>query len=248
MHPKFDGRRSLCAYMIRVACLTAAVVLAQAPVVAAQVEKFDMPKGELARINGAAALVAAATQCSLDTKPFFQKFMEVEKKLYSFEQVAFIGNYLGTVVGQKLSEPSHKSNCDSIARELRTALGKLSATKFGAKPSAKTDLFWFDLGSNGGVKRAVIYPIGEPDHSVLIIFFVDGIVNDFNIERVPEKIDNEDFDKAKWAKTTGAGRFPMAVSLVNSEIILGKTKDEVIKLLGQPDGTMVHEYGYEIIK
>ena len=248
MYIQFDGRFGLRGRIIKTVCPGLALAFATGSMANAQTEKFEVPQSEIARVKEAVALVACASRCSLDTKPFFQKFMEIEKKLCSFEQVAFIGTYFGAVVGQKLSERSQIPECDSIARQLRMTLEKLNATKFGSKPSATTDLFWYDLGPNGGVKRAVIYPVGEPDHCALILFFIDGVVGDFNIERVPEKLVTEKFKKTKWGKATGAARFPMAVSLVDSEIILGKTKVEVIEILGQPDGALLHEYGFEILK
>jgi hypothetical protein len=228
--------------------LALVAILAMASSPGAQSEKFQVPQGELARIDKAATLVAAAKKCSLDTGLYFQKFMEIEEKLYSFEQVAFVGNYFGTITGSQLSRMPESINCDSVALELRKGLVDLNTVKFGARASKITDLAWYDLGPNGAVKRAVIYPVGESDHSILMIFFVNGRVDDFNIERVPEKIVSDDFDKAKWAKAAGSSRFPMAVSLVDSEVILGKTKDEITAILGPPDGTLIHEYGYTIRK
>ncbi len=228
--------------------LALAAFLTMASMSWAQNGKFELQQSELTRMEKAATLVAAAKKCSLDTGPYFQKFMEIEKKLYSLEQVAFAGNYFGAITGSQLSKIPENVNCDSVALELKKGMVDLNVIKFGAKPSKKTDLVWYDLGPNGSVKRAVIYPVGEPDHSAMMIFFVNGRVDDFNIERVPEEIISEKFDKAKWAKAKGSARFPMAVSLVDSEIILGKTKDEITALLGPPDGTLIHEYGYEILK
>ena len=50
-----------------------------------------------------------------------------------------------------------------------------------------------------------------------------------------------DFDKEKW-KSNSENRYELSEDIIESKILIGKTKTEVIEILGEPDGNKEENY------
>ena len=58
------------------------------------------------------------------------------------------------------------------------------------------------------------------------------------------KIKSEKFDKEKWKAGTQIERGNMSTDLIESEILIGKSKSEVINLLGEPKDSSNTNFHY----
>ena len=115
---------------------------------------------------------------------------------------------------------------------------KYKYTRFDAK-RAKSTLLWYDLGSRNGkeVTGLWVYSEGDPKHAILAIP-LDGedTADGARVDRMPENVTKIPFDSDKW-RIDLSSRIPMVRSLGGQ--INGKRRDEIVALLGPPDGNVV---------
>jgi len=214
-------------------------------------DKYSIPKNELKRVYEAGILAGKAMACKLDWKPYYIKFMQIErKKNWNDYQIAFIGACFGDAQGQaaEMMKKFSPEETGAVTKELKLKIEELNNIRFSKEHTCQTKLWWYDLGGNREKKSLIIYPVGKFDHAILFVLFDGKHVKNLEVHRIPDKIDHQDFSESKWAKAKGAERLTLVRDLIDKEILATRSEQDVIKLLGIPDGKYTREYGYKILK
>ncbi len=212
--------------------------------------EYPISKSELERVSNAARLAGKVMACNLDWKPYYHKFMGIErKKDWDGRQIAFIGFYFGYIqqqTAQKMGTILSK-DVDEITKKLQAQMEKLNKIKFSNKPTRQTKLWWYDLGSNGKKKNLRAYPVGEIDHAILVVLFDGEYVKELEVCRAPDQIDHKDFLESAWEKANPEERLTLVHDLIAKGHLNGKSEKDVIKLLDKPNGNYIRKYGYKIL-
>ncbi len=119
-----------------------------------------------------------------------------------------------------------------------TGLLAYPSFEYDAFEVTREDLVWYDLGSRGGkpMKGLWLYVDGPPEHAILAFTVADGTrVTDVRVDRMPESIDDLQFDEVVWRKG-GAERMRMVRDLPKDLRSDGASVAAVENALGEPDG------------
>lgn len=127
---------------------------------------------------------------------------------------------------------------DLLVDEIKVLLGD---------PDYEDDNWCYGIGASESDSSEISSTSRVPRDLELCVSFRNGTVGDVGTTYTTKLADDAKFDSTQWKDSKPSGRIKMARNLIESELLLNKTKDEARQILGEAERKSdKFEIGYDL--